>query len=198
LLVDELGLKSQMDFIMRHTAANAISEKRKYFDQFATGWWNESDFAFLIARRIKESKELQLGFLESEDLEKLILEDYAEARRSFRSKNYKATILLCGSIAEAILTAVVDKAKLPGITTEKLYKKYNLSMLIDAAEKYGLIKDTTLFSLLDPLRNYRNIIHPGVQLRKSLNPDSCRARIAIETIHLLGKDLNNASQDSPG
>lgn len=193
LLIEELSLKPQLDFIIDRVAGNAVADKSEYFDQFAIGWWNESDFAYLLAKRIEESKELQLGFLENEELKKLIIEDYAEARRSFHSKNYKATILLCGSVAEAMLTAVVAKAGLHGISIAKLYKDYNLSMLVNVAKEHSLIRDKALFSLLDSIRHYRNIIHPGVQIRKSLAPDSSKASIAIETISLLGKELNKIS-----
>jgi hypothetical protein len=194
LLIDEFGLDSRMRFAMNPTIRDAIEDKSRYFEQFTTGWWNESDFGYLIAGKIRESKELRLGFLENDDLKKLIIEDYAEARRSLQGRNYKATILLCGSIAEAILTATIDKANLPGITTKKLYTDYNLSTLVDTAEKHNLIKDKTLFPLLEPLRHYRNTIHPGVQVRQSLSLDSSKARIALETINLLVKDLDRTNK----
>jgi hypothetical protein len=171
-----------------------LAEKGAYFDKFASDWWDESDFAYLIARRMEESKELHLGFLANEELKRLVLEDFAEARCSFHSRNYKATILLCGSIAEAILTAVIDKARLPGISTQKLYRDFGLSRLIDVAQEHGLIRDKSLLLLLQPLRHYRNIIHPGVQVRKSLSPDSSKARIALEIVNLLVKDLNEAGR----
>ncbi len=190
LLLEEFGLKARLRFILTQTIINALHEKSQYFDKFAVEWWSQSDFPFLISGEIRESKEIHLGFLENEDLKQLIIEDYAEARRSLQSKNYKATILLCGSIAEAILTAIIDKADLSGITTSKLYSNYDLFKLVDLAKTEGLIRDKTLFPLLEPLRSYRNIIHPGVQVRKSLSPDSSKARIALETVNLLVKDLN--------
>jgi hypothetical protein len=193
LFVNEFGLKSRMRHIMNRATEDALERKSRYFDQFATDWWNESDFGYLLAGKIRESEDLQLAFLDNEDLKKLIAEDYAEAWRSFQGRNYKATILLCGSIAEAILTAVIEKAGLPGITAKKLYWDYNLSKLVDLAEQHQLIQDKALFSLFDPLRNYRNAIHPGVQIRKSLTLDSSKARIALETVNLLIKDLSKAS-----
>lgn len=192
LIVDEFSLSARMRSALSQSVQDALAEKSRYFDQFASEWWNESDFAYLIARRVQDSKELQLGFLENEDLKRLITEDFAEARRSFRSRNYKATILLCGSVAEAILTAVIDRAGLPGISTNRLYQDFNLSDLIETAREHGLIRDRTLLLLLEPLRHYRNLIHPGVQMRKSLSPDSSKAGIALEIINLLVKDLNQA------
>lgn len=188
LLSEEFQLKSTINSVMKPSVTTEINEKSDYFDQFTVGWWEEKDFPFLLNKKIAEASEWDLRFLSNNDLKRLIIADYGEARTSLKSKNYKATVLLCGSIAEAILTDIVDQAKLPGVTTNALYQ-YGLSKLIDTARDYGLIKDQNLFSLLDPLRNYRNAIHPGVQIRKSISLNSSTAKIAVETITLLVKEL---------
>lgn len=192
LLVGEQGLKPLMQSVTKSPILRAIEDKSNYFDLFSIKWWNENDFPYLLSRKIEESKELNLTFLDNEDLERLIIEDYGEARRSLQCKNYKATILLCGSIVEAILTAAIAKAKIPGITSEKLYEVYNLHKLIELAKNESIITDSNIFSFIDPLRNYRNTIHPGVQVRKSVSLDLSKARIAIETIKLLIKELNKS------
>ncbi len=181
-----------MQSVTKPSILRAIEDKSNYFDHFSIKWWNECDFPYLLSRKIEESKELNLAFLDNKDLKRLIIEDYGEARRSLQSKNYKATILLCGSLVEAILTAAIAKAKIPGITSEKLYNDYNLYKLINLAKNQGIITDSNLFSFIDPLRNYRNTIHPGVQVRKSVSLDLSKARIAIETIKLLIKELNKS------
>lgn len=188
LLISELKLKKLMQFVTNPPIRSIVVNKSQYFSQFSY-WWKSPNFEYLLTKKIEKSKDLQLDFLENEDLKRLIIEDYGEAKRSLQSKNYKATILLCGSIAEAILTAVIEKARLPGINTKKLYNNFNLSKLLDIAKNHDLVIDKNIFSLIDPLRNYRNIIHPGVQLRKSISPDLSKATIALETIKLLLEDL---------
>lgn len=189
LLLNETKLPSILKSVMKPQIIAAIAEKSSYFDRFATGWWAESDFSYLLNRTITEASELELGFLSNDELKRSIIEDYNEARKSLQSRNYKAAVLLCGSIAEALLTAVVDAAKMPGITTSKLYEDYNLAKLLNIAKDNNLIKDKNLYMLIDPLRNYRNAIHPGVKIRNSISLDSSTARIAIETINLLIRDL---------
>lgn len=194
LLISELKLKKLMQFVTNPPIRSIVVNKSQYFSQFSY-WWKSPNFEYLLTKKIEKSKDLQLDFLENEDLKRLIIEDYGEANRSLQSKNYKATILLCGSIAEAILTAVIEKARLPGINTKKLYNNFNLSKLLDTAKNHDLVIDKNIFSLIGPLRNYRNTIHPGVQLRKSISPDLSKATIALETIKLLLEDLNiNKSQ----
>jgi hypothetical protein len=189
LLVQELGLMASFRMVTNDALLSTVAEKAKYFDQFSDNWWRNKDFIYLLGKTIEESKGIDFSFLENKDLIRLVIEDYSEAKRCFASRNYKATMLLCGSIAEAILTAVVKKAELPGLDIDSLYNNYNLNMLINVARDHDLIVDKNLFSLLDPIRHYRNLIHPGVQIRKSISVDFSRARIALDTIALLIKDI---------
>ena len=75
-----------------------------------------------------------------------------------------------------------------GVTTNQLLK-YNLNQAINAVKNNSLITNDELLALLQPLRKYRNLIHPGVQKRKSIVPDSSIAKIALETVNLLVKEL---------
>ena len=190
LLSQEFRLKSTLETILRPSIRTDLEKKSSYFDQFTVGWWEEKEFPYLLNKRIAEAMEIDLGFLSSEDLRRLIINDYGEAKRSLMGRNYKATVVLCGSVIEAILTDIIDQAQIPGLSIEVLYT-FGLSKLIDKAKIHGLIQDPNLYSLFDPLRNYRNAIHPGVQIRKSTSLDSSTARIAVETVNLLMKDLNN-------
>ena len=111
LLIIELGLKESIQAILKPSILNVLENKSGYFDHHLIDWWNEIDFAYLLTKQIEEAKGFRLDFLGNEELKRLIIEDYAEARRSLQGGNYKATILICGSIAEAILTAVIEKKK---------------------------------------------------------------------------------------
>ncbi len=191
LLIKEFALKSTLRAIMKPAIVKALEEKSQYFDHFSSSWWNEKDLPSLLSRKITESRELDLQFLDDDELKTLIFADYAEAKRSLNGRNYKATVLLCGSIAEAIFTAIIAKANLPGLTTEKLYKLHFYE-LIEKAETHGLLTDTGLFKLLHAIREYRNLIHPGATIRKSINLDSNLATIALAVIGRLVKDISRS------
>ena len=192
-MASELALQPQLQFLLKNAAVtSSMDEKSRLFDRFATGWWENRDFPYLLSRTVQQSQQIDLSFLENEELRRIVLEDYQEARRSFQSKNFKATLLICGSIAEALLAAVIDKA---GIApTKKIYEAYKLVDLVDMAANNGFIRDSNLLSLLKPLREYRNMIHPGVQVRKALVPDAEKARISVDTISLLIKELKKTSR----
>ena len=158
-------------------------------DQFASDWWTRTDFGYLLSTTIGEAAGLKWAFLKDTELKRLVIADYQEATRSFLSKNYKATVVLCGSIVEAVLTEVIAKAGIAGVTRQKLYNS-DLNELIKLAVDYGFIKDSALQNFLAPLRKYRNLIHPGRALREEIHPDGSMAQIAIEGVKLLVGELN--------
>lgn len=260
------------DYTIDEDIRNSLDEKRRLFGKFAaTKWWEESNFSNILSRKVKESRGFKLSFLNNSDLEQIIIQDYDESKRCLHSKNYKATVILCGAIIEAILTAVLDKKemvcfsdlkynnflskyphakgtlnsikiyfdkttfaidfpklfeKIGSIITDKIFidlekisiddktklrtaftelkanlkklistkKLYGLALanLTDTVKIFGLINDKNIFSYIDPLRDYRNAIHPGVQIRKTINLDYSKATIAIETVNLLVEFFNKA------
>ncbi len=192
LISREFGLQARKDLWTKNPGIRlAIEEKSRFFDQVDSQWWKEDDFVSVLATRMQESKGVTLNFLGNADLKLLISSDRQEAEKSLRSKNYKATILLCGSLAEALLTAVLDRGVSGWPSRKELYEEYNLNKLIELSVKKKIITDRSLRQLLDSIRNYRNMIHPGVQMRQSLVPDEHKATIAVETLNLLIKELAN-------
>ncbi|NTU74133.1 hypothetical protein HGB07_08395, partial [Candidatus Roizmanbacteria bacterium] len=195
LLINEFELTSRLRLVTRQSEViSSITEKSRYFSQFTRDWWAQADFSYTLSSTIEEGRGLNIDFISNKELRRLVLEDYQEAKRSLYGQNYKSTILLCGSIAETILTDVVDQAAIPGITTGSLLKDFNLGKLIDAAKANSILKDEILITLLNPLREYRNMIHPGVSLRKSLSADKSKANIALEIVNLLVKELRANSK----
>jgi hypothetical protein len=164
-----------------------ILEKTFFFDQFSD-WWTIPEFGYVLAKKALDAKELHFGFIDDPDLKRGIIEDYMEAQRSLASRNFKATIVLCGSIAEAVLTSALLKHD-STLVADKLYKK-SFEDLINAAKQESVITDNSLIALLEPLRQYRNLIHPGRSKRLELSTDTSKAQISVETIKLLVKHLD--------
>lgn len=192
LFVAEFSLDAQLDLALTEDVRADLAEKQPYFDRLGHEWWRDPEFGETLNHRIQASRELPLGFLGNPDLTRLISEDYAEAKRSLQARNYKSAVLLCGAILEAMLTAALITAGRPGLTTDKLYREYTLNTLIEECTRAGLLGSEPLKGLLHPLRHYRNMIHPGVQIRKSLEPDAEIARISVETVKLLARHLGTA------
>ncbi len=180
----------------------SIESKTECFDQFAIDWWVDRDFPDLIAEKIDESRDIKFGFLKDKDLKQVIIEDYREAKRCFKSKCYKATVIFCGAIVEAILTDAIQRGGYKkkifedcGLKADKhgnlnYDDKILLNRLICAAEKAHLITDESLLNHLRSLKDYRNGIHPTVQIRRSLPLGEEIAKTAFAAIDRLVKHLN--------
>jgi hypothetical protein len=192
LLTKELGLSARANAVRNRGDIMAeVSAKRIYFDRFSEDWWKSPDFPNVLSASIDEGQGFDLRFLDQTELRQVIIEDFQEARRAYDSRSYKATLVLCGSILEALLVASLAKAS-SGVLTEDDLSKTSLEQLIKKADEGGLIKDDALLGLLNPLRSYRNLIHPGRQLRTQIQPDEHRAQIALRTVRLLVDQLRRA------
>jgi hypothetical protein len=181
LMVEEF-IKSRRRYLSNGELLSLLGEKSETFDQITGSWWDERDFAHLIAQRVQGSRGLRLDFLESDALVNILLEDYAEARRSFQCKNYKAATMLCGSIMEAILLSTLRKRA--EVSNQSLFD------LINMARKEKLITDDDLVSQLHALRRYRNLIHPAEEERREFRANEHIAAIAIRYIYILVEHLN--------
>ncbi|GAF83747.1 unnamed protein product, partial [marine sediment metagenome] len=83
---------------------------------------------------------------------------------------YKASLVLSGSIIETLLLyKITDKGikkyKLPNMNKNKQVINMGLSELLEVAKTEDLIESQT-YHISHFIRNYRNLIHPGVEQRK--------------------------------
>ena len=110
-----------------------------------------------------------------------------------------AVIFLCGSVLEAVLlgTAQDDPERFNRSTRTpknprgkvKEFRDWSLSQLIDVAYDIGIIKpDSLRFS--HELRNFRNYIHPELQLREGFNPDSFTSELCLQALKTALADLS--------
>jgi len=163
-----------------------------------------------IARRLSgisaPSKPMQTvdDFLHSEfsipHIEKLPVEAMAvpiiesrlkEARAAMGAGAYLSTILLCGSVLEAVLLGAAQKeparfnrASASPKTIDggvKRFHEWSLAQFIDAACEVGLLKpDVKKFS--HGLRDFRNYIHPYEQMVSGFTPDEHTAKVCFQVL----------------
>ena len=134
----------------------------------------ESRFIQIIARRIGEAKSL------------------------FSSGYYLSSVIMTGSILEAVLLGVArnypkkfNKAKSAPKTkgAVKHLNNWTLSNLIDVAAELSLLRtDVKQFSLV--LRDFRNYLHPYHQLSAEFEPDEYTAKLCLQTLDAAIADLS--------
>jgi len=136
----------------------------------------------------------QFAFIEDDNLRNIIERDYDEIQRTYISKCWKSVIILCGSAIEAILTDLLIShqinAKQANSAPNKLdISRWNLSELINVAVELKLVTEG-VEKLSYSIREYRNLVHPGNEIRNNLYFDAEEAKISLEVLHILHRDLS--------
>lgn len=131
-----------------------------------------------------------LIFVSDADLRKSLEADIAELEVAHAAGCIKSTIVLCGASIEALLTdALIREAShRPNPPSREKLLKFGLKELLEEAVKWQLVQPAAV-EFSDSLREYRNLIHPGRAIRDQLTVYREEARIAIEVLNIVCRDL---------
>ena len=153
-----------------------------------------------------EPLNLDLSFISSSDLRKILKRDIAELNVAISqgyNKTSKTCMVLAGSIVEALLLDVLKKnetaaksvaSQLPNKPNSNL-DKWVLSDMVSV----GMAMSPPLLpadaeSGASQLRQWRNLIHPGRELRdaknKRISPTPGRARTAVSFLQFIADELS--------
>lgn len=132
-------------------------------------------------------------FVEDARLRAIIERDYLEISRASVTSCWKAAIVLSGGLIEAVLLDLLQKHAEPArrasaAPRESDLSKWTLEQLIDVSVELHLVSSGAA-KLSHPIRSYRNLIHPGNELRSKLVFGEEEARIAVEVLHIVHRDL---------
>lgn len=119
---------------------------------------------------------------------RIILErDYSELNKCFESGCYKSVLILSGSLIESVIVEFLIN-KPPEGYKEKKILSLSLGDLIDLALSVKLI-DERIKSLSTVVKNYRNLIHPGRELRLNEQFDRETANVSVSLVRLILKEI---------
>ncbi len=144
---------------------------------------------------IPVTEKRQFTFVNNSNLKAIIERDYEEIQRAFISNCWKSVIILCGGSIEAILTDLLLSNKTTAITAKSAPKenditRWEFSKLIEVAVELKFVSPG-IQKLSHSLREYRNLVHPSNEIRKQLSFNTEEAKIAIEVLHILHRDLSH-------
>lgn len=115
----------------------------------------------------------------------LLQRDFDELMLNYLFGNYKAVIILSGSVLETLLIYRLKKMKVrqikckkPGHFVSKQLLDSNLNDLLAAAAEYNLIPPRKL-KLSRAARIYRNLVHPGRELSEKVTVNANKAEICF-------------------
>lgn len=135
---------------------------------------------------------------------KLILESrFKEIKRCLRVSAPLSAIFLCGSILEGLLLNLAKENPKRFNTSNsapknidnkvKQFQEWSLNNLINVAHENGILRDDVkVFS--HALRDFRNYIHPYLQLSSGFNPDMHTARICFQVLKAAISQLNSFNE----
>jgi len=133
-------------------------------------------------------------FVRDAKIRVIVERDYVEIQRAFVAQCWKSTIILAGGAIEAVLADILvareSAAKGASSAPKKPeIMKWDLADLINVAVELGAVS-AAVSKLSHPVREYRNLVHPGNEIRTAMDFDREEARIALEVLNILHRDLS--------
>lgn len=130
------------------------------------------------------------NFVTKRDVRQQLTNDLNELHDCMNIGVNKASAVLIGSLIECVLyyhIQAIDsiKTSIPGFEKREMA----LSDLLQVARKHNII-DEGLFRLSEPIREYRNLIHPRVQLRTNVQLSENLIQIAYNVLHEIIRSVN--------
>jgi hypothetical protein len=131
--------------------------------------------------------------IRGDDFRACLEADYNELRTTVGAEAWKAAHVLAGSIVEAML---IDHLIESGCTKPDPLGM-TLGQAIDACAK-GKIISLKAAALANAIREYRNLVHPGRQVRLDEKVDKNGAHIAMALVEMIADETSTKKQESYG
>jgi hypothetical protein len=135
------------------------------------------------------------SFIQNAPLQKIIERDYQEIQRTYIAKCWKSVIILSGGAIEAILIDLLQQNDANAMSSTSAPEnsditKWDLCDLIKVSVELKLLSPS-IDKLSHSVREYRNLIHPGNEIRNKLVFGEEEAKIAIEILNILHRESTN-------
>lgn len=131
--------------------------------------------------------DINFDFISDDGFREILERDFEELHKCIEIKASKSVLVLSGSIIEALLLEFFSSYSSELIESEKLLK-YDLYKLLELAEKENLISSDSK-SISTIIKDYRNLIHPGREIRKKQSFDNNTAEIAKNLLYMIIEEI---------
>ncbi|HKA90261.1 MAG TPA: hypothetical protein VKE22_21515 [Haliangiales bacterium] len=137
----------------------------------------------------------------SDDLRRVLENEVRELAVAEDRGLHIAGIVLAGSIGEGLLYDALRSEKARAMAASKAppgrgglpkdveKDEWKLADYINVAAELGMLVPTTQRMAHDVLRDFRNMIHPKVQVEKKLRPDASELKASIAWLEAVARDL---------
>jgi hypothetical protein len=136
------------------------------------------------------------GFVSDSSTRSILERDYRELQHAYVAKCWKSAIILAGGLLEAMLLDKLKANQNATLASPKSPKntdidRWSLQNLITVATDLSFISSGA-DKLSHSVREYRNLVHPANEVRNNLKVQQEEARIALEVVRLVYRDLEQA------
>lgn len=142
------------------------------------------------------TEEVRFDFISNIKLQEILSRDYQDIQKNIIASSWKSAIILSGGSIEAILLDLltlnenIAKSSSKAPPNKSDLDEWELNDLIEVAIETDLVKEPAIGKLSHSIREYRNLIHPGVELRKNLKVAAEEANIAFSVLKILIRNLS--------
>ena len=126
-----------------------------------------------------------IDFITDDEFRLSLTSDLDELEKALENKSIKAAHVLAGSIVEAVL---IDYLISETPADRERLLKLDLGKAIDECQKRGVIGSRTA-NLSSVVREYRNLIHPGLVIRKQEKISDKTAHIANSVVSVILEEI---------
>jgi hypothetical protein len=156
---------------------------------------------YLLSKETKE-QETKFDFIQDPLLRDQLVSDWDEVKRIRDAKAWKSCVILCGGILEGMLLDVLrrDEEQAKSVYQKVLKGKatpdfnyWELADMVDVAKSLGLLSKSSEH-LGHGLREFRNLIHPGKQVRERITLTQEEAEIAFNIIKVCLREFSSRFQ----
>jgi len=130
---------------------------------------------------------MDFDFINDEKFRAILTRDFEELKICFEAKASKSVLVLSGSIIESILTYYFLNFP-PNESNPKGVLSMGLDDLLKLASDNKIISQTTK-DLSTVIKNYRNLIHPGREIRKNEKFNFDSANIAKSVLNIVIREV---------
>jgi hypothetical protein len=146
--------------------------------------------------------EPEFVFVNDSKLRALVDRDYAELQRLKRIEAMKSRFVLAGGLIEALLLDALLNSQSAAANTvagrkeRRSLEEWGLSSLLDAAVELKVITSSAQ-SFGHSVREFRNLVHPGLERRSNLRLETEEAQIAENVLAIVIRDLAKRHKQTP-
>jgi hypothetical protein len=137
---------------------------------------------------------LDFRFVSNAQIRAIVERDYPELLTAFSASCRKSSLVLAGSIIEALLLDYVLQNLSAAVASQSAPKsndplRWTLEDLINVSVE---LRPTLapVQTMSHGVREYRNLVHPAVEMRKPLRVELEEARVAVSLVAIIHRELS--------